>query len=147
MNNWMIGNWSDVSREAFFGGVSGGALVVLCVFAAIVCLAAYIYFALALSTIGKKLRYKHSWLAWIPFANTAMFLQLGGFPWGWVFLYLAPIIGWIALFIMMIIASWAIFEKRNYPGWLSLLLLLSGLGGLAYMIVLGFVAWKDRRKR
>jgi|TARA_Y100000310_G_scaffold256634_1_gene264470 hypothetical protein len=34
----------------------------------------------------------------IPFANSAMRLQLGKkFHWAWVFLYLIPIIGWIAI--------------------------------------------------
>ena len=121
---------------------------------AVVFLAAiYVYSSLAWMTIAKKLRYRYPWLAWIPFANSAMILQLGGFNWAWAFLWLVPILGWIAIGILLVISFWRIFEKRNYPGWLALVPLLSlvpmteGIAGIAFLIILGFVAWKDRRKR
>jgi len=112
-------------------------------------LAVYVYCAWALMVIAKKLKYKRAWLAWIPFANIAMVLQIGGFHWAWVFLLLIPILGWMAVFVLWIIATWKIFEKRKYPGWLSLIPVLnmvpylSALAGIAYLVVLGMVAWKD----
>lgn len=113
-------------------------------------LAVYVYTALALMTIGKKLKYKNSWLAWIPLANVAMILQLGSFHWAWVFLLLIPILGWLALSILCFIAMWRIYERRKYSGWLALIPLLSvvpvlgSLAGIAHLVVMGLVAWRDQ---
>jgi len=106
----------------------------------------YVYFSLAWSIIAKKLKYKRAWLAWIPIVNIAMILQLGGFNWAWIFLIVIPIFGWIALLVLLIIASWRIFDRRNYPGWFSLSMIIPQVGGILYLIALGFIAWKDRKK-
>ena len=95
-------------------------------------------------TIARKLKYKHPWLAWIPIAATAMRLQLGKFHWAWVFLIFIPIFGWIALFVLAIIATWRIYEYRKYPGWFSLALLIPQVGWILHMIAVGFVAWADK---
>src|SRR3989344_2761060 len=93
-------------------GVNAEALIALGAIAFLIIIALYIYNALAWYSIAKKLKYKYPWLAWIPIANISMILQMGGFHWAWVFLIVIPIIGWIALGIMMIIATWRIFERR-----------------------------------
>ena len=124
-----------------------GILIGLAITAIIILLVAfYVYTSLAWYIIGKKLKYKHSWLAWIPVVRWAMILSLGEFHWAWIFLILIPILGWIALFVLLIIATWRIYEKRKYPGWFSLALILPNLGGVLYLIVIGFVAWKDLKK-
>ena len=132
--------------QTFMGGFLGGIvgiLIVLGILIALIFLAAfYVYHSLAWRAIATKLKYKRPWLAWIPFANTAMRLQLGGFHWAWVFLY--PLV--IPIFILLIISHWRIFKKRKYPGWFSLSLILPDLGGILYLIIIGFVAWKDRKK-
>ena len=115
--------------------------------AIIVGIAAYIYFAFAWMTIARKLKYKNSWLAWIPIANIAMILQIGGFHWAWIFLLIIPILGWIVVFVLAVIATWRIFEKRKYPGWFSLSMIIPQIGGILYLIAIGFVAWKDKRRR
>jgi len=127
-------------------GMLGGALIAavgafIFLFVAVI----YVYSALAWSTIAKKLKYKRPWLAWIPFANMAMVLQLGGFRWEWVFLLVIPVLGWIALLVMVIIATWRIFEKRKYPGWFSLSMIIPKVGGILYLIVIGFVAWGKKK--
>ena len=136
--------------EGFTNVFSAGAitaLVAVGIFLAIVVsLAFYVYFALAWMTIAKKLNYKHPWLAWIPIANAAMILQLGGFHWAWIFLALVPVVGWIALVVMFIIANWRIFEKRKYPGWFSLSLIIPKVGGILYMIAIGFIAWAKKKR-
>jgi hypothetical protein len=114
----------------------------------------YIYFSLVWMNIAKKLDYKNSWLAWIPGANIAMVLQLGGFHWALIFLLLIPVLGWLAVFVLYIIAKWRIYTKRGYPGALSLLSLLylvqSYIPFLDYAawisnaVVLGMVAWMDK---
>ena len=113
----------------------------------------WIYTSFAYMEIAKKLKYKHPGLAWIPFARGAMILQLGGFGWGWIFLSLIPVLGWIALAILFYISKWRIFEKRKYSGWLALIPIagmlpyLSVFAEVAYLIVLGFVAWQNKKGR
>lgn len=147
-----------VDLESLYGGPLGGAavtgafaslLALGIMIAVLIILAFYIYTSLAWMTIGKKVKYKHSWLAWIPIANIGMILQMGKFSWLWIFLILVPIVGWIALAVLLLIAIWRIFEKRKYPGWLALVPLLSfvpmlgGVAGIAFLVILGLVAWKD----
>jgi len=141
MDYSMLNNIIPAEYVAFIGAFLFFALIILA--------ALYVYNGLVWMTIGKKLKYSKPWLAWIPFANIAMILQMGGFHWAWVFLLLIPVIGWIALMVLMIISCWRIFEKRKYPGWLSLIPLaggipaIGGLASIAYLVILGFVAWKD----
>ena len=131
------------------GALIAGAIVLFILIA----VAIWIYTSLAWATIGKKLKHKNPWLAWIPFARTGLVLSLGKFHWAWVFLYLIPILGWTVLAVLCIIARWKIFEIRNYPGWMalipiaSIIPLIGGLAGIAYLIILGIVAWKDAKKR
>jgi len=134
---------SDVVVESLFG-VLVGLGIVLIIFLGI---SFYVYTSLTWYTIGRKLKYKNNWLAWIPIARWAMILQLGGFHWAWIFLILIPILGWIPLFVLCIISMWRIFEKRKYPGWFSLSLIIPQIGGVLYLIAIGFVAWKDLKKR
>lgn len=130
------------------GGVLGGVVLALGIIVSMVILAAfYVYIALALQTIAKKLKYKKSWLAWIPIANLAMILQIGRFHWAWIFLMFIPVIGWVALTVLLVIANWRIFEQRKYPGWYSLSLVLPEVGGILYLIAIGFVAWRDKKKK
>jgi hypothetical protein len=128
------------------GGAIGAAVTSMIILAIILVIALYVYMALAWSTIAKKLKHKKPWLAWIPFANVSLILQLGEFHWAWVFLFLIPIVGWIAIFVLIIISTWRIFEKRKYPGWFSLSQVIPEVGGILYLVAIGFVAWKDQVK-
>ena len=123
-----------------------GFLAALGILMFIFIFAFYIYFSFAWMTIGKKLKYPTPWLAWIPFANISMILQLGGFHWAWVFLIFIPVLGWITLFVLIIIATWRIFEKRKYPGWFSLSVIIPWAGGVLYLISIGLVAWVNRKR-
>ncbi len=127
--------------EAFTGGLIGAIIAIGVVIAVLFSIAVYIYLALGWMTIAKKRKHKYPWLAWIPFANVAMWLQLGGFHWAWIFLTLVPILGWIALFVLFIISNWKVFEELKYPGWYSLSLIIPKVGGILYMVAIGFIAW------
>lgn len=136
------------SVSDFALGTGFGALVALGIgLLVLLALAVYIYHSWALFTIAKKLKHKKPWIAWIPIANGALVLHLGRFHWAWIFLILIPIAGWIALFVLYIIAMWRIFEMRNYPGWFSLSLVIPKVGSVLYLIAIGFVAWGDKDKR
>jgi len=130
----------------FAGGALGFLFGAVLVLGIIIAIGLYVYGALAWQTIARKLKYDKPWLAWIPFANVAMMLQLGNFHWAYVFLILIPVLGWIALLVLIIIANWRTFEKRNHPGWIALSQIIPKVGGLLYLIAIGFVAWKDNLK-
>ena len=148
-------NWSNISGmmnnqwSSQFGHIYGWEfLLAIGIFLILLALAVfYVYTSLAWMTIARKLKYKRAWLAWIPVANFAMMLQLGGFHWAWVFLILIPILGWIPLFVLIVISTWKIFEKRKYPGWFSLSMILPQVGLVLYLVAIWFVAWKDRSTR
>ena len=129
-----------------FSGAMGAAVGAIIMFLVIFFLAYYIFSSLAMMAIAKKIGTKNPWLAWIPIANLAMILQLGGFNWAWIFLLLIPLAGWLAVLILLVIATWRIFEKRGYPGWLSLSMIIPKVGFILYLIVLGFVAWQEKQK-
>ncbi len=131
------------------GGILGvliaASLTIILIFAAVF----YVYFSFAWMTIADKLKHRHAWLAWVPMVRTALILDLGKLPWPLVFLYLIPVLGWVAIFILLIVAKWNIFERRNYPGWLSLssiIMMIPKAGIMLYAVVLGFIAWGDRKK-
>jgi hypothetical protein len=132
----------DILGAVGLGVLAGIGILI----ATLLFIAVYVYFAMAWMTIARKLKYKKAWLAWIPFANIAMILQLGGFHWAFVFLFLIPVFGWIVLFVLMIIATWRILEKRKYPGWFSLSMIIPKVGGILYAIVIGFAAWGKNSK-
>jgi len=149
--NYILYNSAGISAGDIFNMFGGGwgalsaAMIGLFV---IIALGLYVYFALAWMTIAKKLKYKYPWLAWIPIANISMVFQLGGFHWALVFLMLIPFLGWAAVAVLSIIATWRIFEKRNYQGWLALVPLvgiipfLGWLAQIGYIIIIGLVAWR-----
>ena len=144
MANEIVKIYGDLAEGSWdvFAGWTLGALIALGIMIAIlIFIGLYIYHSLAGMEIARKLKHKHPWLAWIPFANAAMILQLGKFHWAWVFLFLIPIAGWIALLVLGIISMWRIFEKRKYPGWFSLGIIIPKAGLILYLIAIGFGAW------
>jgi hypothetical protein len=138
---------TDLYGSAMTGGLFA-ALAGFFVLFMIIGILFYVYFALALMTIAKKRKEEPAWLAWIPYANIALVLKMGGFHWAWVFLLLAawiPILGWlagIALMVLCFISFWRIAEKRDFPGWTVLLVLIPFVGGIWGLVLLGILAWK-----
>ena len=128
-----------------------GVFLYVLVFVVVYLISVYIYRSIAWMKIAKNSHHKYPWLAWIPFANTSLRLQLGGFHWALVFLYLLPLFGWVAIYILLIVSYWRIFEGFGYPGELSLMpladIMFPGIGTLGYLIVIGFVAWKPKKSR
>ena len=136
---------SDIIASFFLGSAIAAIIFSIFLIGLLIIAAIYIYFALAWQTIAKKLNFKRYWLSWIPIASWAMILHLGKFHWAWIFLILIPIFGWIALFVLLIIAHWRIFQKLKYPGWFSLSLIIPKIGLLLYGIAVGFVAWQRKK--
>jgi hypothetical protein len=142
-----INSLSESTREMILGGLIGGLIATAIIAFVIMCVVVYIYHALAWQAIAKKRKYKHPWLAWIPFANISQILELGKFHWAWVFLILIPILGWTALIVLMTIAMWRTFESLKQPGWYALLFPLAMIIKLiyiAYLVAIGVAAWKKK---
>ena len=145
--------------------------IIICILAVLAfVIVDYIFIALAYMAIARKLKSKKGFLAWIPYARYFLFPILAGWEWPWGFMQFAP----IANAVFACIWNWKIFEKRKYPGWLLLLpfgvmfillpiafstfeepsnitLIAFALTFLIPMVVrdviLGLVAWKDRKRR
>ena len=106
----------------------------------------WVYNGFAWMTIAKKLKYDKGWIAFIPIANFFLYPILAKKHWAWGFIMLVPLVNIVFLIMWM----WKIFEFRKYPGWLSLVFVLffipfvNMLAELAYLIIIGLVAWADR---
>ena len=142
---WTDSPGMDAFTQGFLGGMTGFVIALGIFIAVLFVVALYIYHALAWQMIARKLKHRNPWLAWIPFANISQILQLGGFHWAWVFLVLIPLLGWIPLVVLLIISLWHVFEKRRYPGWFSLGLVIPQVGLILYLVTIGFVAWSNKR--
>lgn len=148
---------------AIFSAILGLLIVIVSFFA----IAIYAYKALTMQTIAKKLGYKKHWLAWIPIVNYFLYPILAKRDWKWGFIILLPILmipfmlitkiyGSIFYFLIAILVlvftniwAWDIFVQRGYPGYLSLVYILSivpiinMLASLGLLVILGIVAWRD----
>jgi len=130
-------------------GQMGGFFAGFFALAFVLGLAFYAYWAWAMMTIAKKLGYKNPWLAWIPVANLFLIPILAEKKWPWGFLFFVPIVN----FVFMIIWMWKVYERRRYPGALSLIWLgslvpfLNMLAWIANLIVIGLVAWNDMGRK
>jgi hypothetical protein len=139
-----------IAESPWIGGFLGALIAIGIITLIIIVVVVWVYNSLTWMKIAKKQKYKHPWLAWIPIANWAMILEMGGFHWAWVFLILLIGIGWIPLLVLLTISLWKIFEKARYPGWLSLsnplriVPFLSAAAWVIYLVVIGLVAWKKR---
>ncbi len=106
----------------------------------IMALAVYVYVALALMALAKKTHTKNPWLAWIPIANFYLVTQIAKVDGWWTLAILAPVIPFVGgLFLIgtVVWMFWRIAEKRKFPGWISLLMLIP----IVNLIVLGILAW------
>lgn len=99
---------------------------------AVVGLAFYVYFSLALQTIAKKTNTANPWLAWIPIANLFLMVNIAKKPLWWVLLLFIPIVG-------MILVWMPIAELRQKPNWWGI---IAGIPGLN-LIAFGYLAWAN----
>jgi hypothetical protein len=112
-------------------------------------IAAYVYFALALMAVAKKLKDPQPWLAWIPIANMVLIARLAKMHWWPVLLLIAvfiPIVGFVAsivLGVFMFIWMWKVLEALGKPGWWVLLTLIPFVGGIWQFIMWGIMAWGE----
>jgi hypothetical protein len=129
---------SDMTEEDALAVIAGmGMLFLILTFT--VFLPMYIYFALVLMTIAKKLNVKNAWFAWIPILNVILMFQCAGLnPW-LVLLLLVP----VANIVVTVFAYMKIAERRGFEAWLGILIILP----LANLIVPGYLAWGEPKAK
>ena len=108
----------------------------------------YIYMALTMMIMARRLKVPHAWLAWIPIANLYLMTAMAGVSWWWFLVIIGvvfvPFVGGIVAFALYIWWLWLIAERRKFPGWTSLLALIPFLGGIWVLILFGILAWKKK---
>jgi hypothetical protein len=130
---------SGIDEEAgVFAGMAALLFTgVMLVVSVVIGLGSYIYCALALMKIARRLNYENAWFAWIPILNLVLMFQLGEQNPVLLLLLLIPGVGAVVIGILSIIALMKICEKRGYDKMLGLLSLIP----VANYILLGILAW------
>lgn len=103
----------------------------------------YIYFSRALQLISLKLGYKKDWIAWVPVAQLFLLPILAKKKWYFGFVLFLPTIYFFIKYVytfffdyllffldliylfFIIFWLWIIFERLNFPGYFSLILMIS----------------------
>ena len=126
------------------------ALIIFLIFSFLVGIAMYIYLSIVFMKIGKKGKYSHPGIAWIPGVGPALIsaklAKMHWWPIIFLFLSIIPFIGIIFALVFgvfSIIWAWKMFERFGKPGWLVLLGFIPILGGIIQFIILGMIAWGD----
>ncbi len=95
--------------------------------------AIYIFFALCLYIIAKKLNVPAPWTAWIPIVQIWTIVASAGRPWWWILLLLVPIVN-----IVIGIYLWVLItENLGRNKWLGLLMLIP----IVNFVFLGILAF------
>jgi hypothetical protein len=123
--------WAQSSDSPVPAALAGTMLM----FVVVICLAGYVYMALALQTIATKTSTENAWLAWIPIANIFLMLNVAKKPLWWFVLFLVPIVN-----IVIAIMVWmAVAEARHKPNWWGILTIVP----VVNIVVPGYLAWSD----
>ncbi|MBU0459714.1 MAG: hypothetical protein KKH52_01795 [Nanoarchaeota archaeon] len=132
-----------------FGSLMG-LFLGFAVFGLLIGIGLYVYMALALMTVAKRLKDKQPWLAWIPVANLVLMARLAKMHWWPVLLVIGMIIPFvnfvagIALLVFTMIWMWKICEARKRPGWWAILVLIPFVGGIWGLVMWGILAWSKK---
>lgn len=97
--------------------------------------AIYIYFALAFATIARKTHTPNTWMAWIPFLNMILLLNVAQRPVWWILLFFVPFVN-VAI---MVIVWMGVAKARGRPDWWGVFI----IAPIANFILPGVLAWSD----
>jgi len=139
-------DWEDLSDDYYTAGsLAAGGLAIAGVMIAIysvVGIAMYVFSALALMNIAKRLNVENGWYAWIPILNLILLFKMGEQNPTLLLLLLIPGVGALVVGVISIIAIMKICEKRGYDKLLGLLMLVP----IANLVLLGMLAWGKKEK-
>ena len=111
--------------------VAGVAILIF----AVIGIALYVYFALAIQTIAKKTNTENDWWAWIPIIQAVLLLNIAKKPVWWIILFFIPLVN----IVIIVITMMAVAEARNKPSWWGILMIVP----VVSLIVPGYLAWAD----
>ncbi len=135
---WIMGTDGDYTTGAGEEGFLAALAIVMGIWG-IIMLPLYIYFALTLMTIAKKLDVKNAWFAWIPILNIILMFQCAGLsPWLFLTMILPLVNVVVAIYAWMKIA-----ERRGFESWLGILMIVP----VANLIIPGYLAWGEPPKK
>ncbi len=97
----------------------------------------YIYCALCLQFIAKKLVVAGIWMAWVPIANIFLTIKCAGRPGWWFLLLFVP----LANVVILVIVWMDIAEMLGEPKWLGILIIINPLN----LIMMGYLAFSKHR--
>lgn len=118
-----------------FLAVWGTFMVGMYAFAICISLLTYVYMALALSTIAKKVGEENTWFAWVPFLNFYLMILIAKVePWMIILIFVPFANLAITIYLWMKIA-----ERRGFPNWVVILFLVPGVG----LAIPGYIAWGE----
>ncbi|MEQ6899342.1 DUF5684 domain-containing protein [Microbacterium sp. KR10-403] len=100
-------------------------------------IAVYLWIGLALQTVFAKAG-EEGWKGWVPFLNTAILLELGGFAWWWVLLLIIPG-GSLVVYVVLIIACHRIGTRFGYGAGMTV------LAALLFPVWASIMAWGRNR--
>jgi magnesium-transporting ATPase (P-type) len=83
-------------------------------------LAIYVYMAVCLQTIARKLGAKDDWMAWVPILNLYLMCVVAERPVWWMILFFIPLVN----IVVAVIVWMRIAERRNRPNWWGILLII-----------------------
>lgn len=141
---WEDDFWTDTTYDYttttdLSGAEAAAAIGIIMGIWAIIMLPMYIYFALTLMTIAKKLGLKNGWFAWIPILNIILMFQCAGLsPWLFLLMFVP-----LANIIVLIYAYMKIAERRGFESWLGILMIVP----IANIIIPGYLAWAEPPKK
>jgi len=100
-------------------------------------IAVYLWIGFALQTVFAKAG-EEGWKGWVPFLNTAILLELGGFAWWWVLLLIIPGGGFV-VYVVLIIACHRIGTRFGYGAGMTV------LAALLFPVWASIMAWGRNR--
>lgn len=119
------------------GVYPAGIMAIMLVFYGAFLVFSYVFMGLALQTVAKKLRYKKSWLAWIPIANLWMLPAFAKMHW-WPIL--TAIIG-LVLYLVAMLVSLTSFALGGLGSSTALIIMLAAFMILYVVAIIIFVVF------
>jgi len=95
----------------------------------------YVYSALCLMLIAKKVKEENAWWAWVPILNIILMLNIAKKPVWWIILMLIPLVN-----IVVLVVVWMeIAKRRGKPDWVGILMIVP----VANLIVPAYLAFTE----